>query len=120
MDYVKDDRWIKWTQDALTLFVESQNVRPGGGDRQQIPIIDARPAVGPNPTRGSIPQERVYPKYNAANCMEENPDLFGMDTLFGSSIQEVNLDTMWEIITVSSVTRSEPICAWKQQLTYAH
>jgi hypothetical protein len=39
--------------------------------------------------------------------MEAKPDLFGMDTLFGSSIQEVDLeDTMWELATVSSAERA--------------
>jgi hypothetical protein len=52
--------------------------------------------------------------------MEAKPDLFGMDTLFGSSIQEVNLeDTMWELATVSSAEKAfGPALALQQQLTY--
>jgi hypothetical protein len=60
-----------------------------------------------NDTAGSLPLAWGRPSDNAAHCMEAKPDLFGIDTLFGSSIQEVNLeDTMWELATVSSAERA--------------
>jgi hypothetical protein len=108
VDYAKDNRWIMWTQNAIKRFVERQNVFVGCEESTRIHGYE-NPAKVVAPARESCPQEWVQSGYNAAHCMEAKPDLFEMDTLFGSSIQEVNLeDTMWELTTVSMDTKAVP------------
>jgi hypothetical protein len=106
VDYAKDEQWITWNQTALKRLLEAPTMPTSGSSSTNMPGNNCH-GVARNPTAGSIPEAWGRPRDNAAHCMEAKPDLFGMDTLFGSSIQEVNLeDTMWELATVSSAERA--------------
>jgi hypothetical protein len=120
VDYAKDDQWITWNQTALKRLLEATTLLTTSGSGSTSMAGYNGQGSARNETAGSLPLAWGRPSDNAAHCIEAKPDLVGIDTLFGSSIQEVNLeDTMWELATVSSAERAPgPACALQQQLTY--
>ncbi len=104
MDYAKDGQWLAWNQQALRRFLVTAN-RPTN-DMNGTLLTYAGPVVqGQLPRHVESPKWGGIPKSNQEYCTEEKPDLFGMDTLFGTNLE----DSTWELATVSRAPMDPPM-----------
>jgi hypothetical protein len=112
VDYAKDNRWLTWNQEALRGFLETTN-KPTDENNGTLQSY-AGLLQEQFPKQVNIPKSWEKPKYNPEYCIEEKPDIFGMNTLFGSNLE----DSTWELASVSQ----EPVVRHKyiliQQLTH--